>query len=108
MEQHYFDCQCSDFSHAFRFVHDEQDGDLWLEVQLDPSRFRTFWDRLKLAFNYVFRRKQGYAGHYDTTLLRDEDYARLHDLLDRSMLIKRQPKVLGGPRPTSEKPVLKG
>jgi hypothetical protein len=96
MEQHYFDCCCSDFGHVFRFLFDEKDGDLWLEVQLGPSRFRGFWSRVRLAFNYVFWRKQGYAGHYDTTMVRQEDIPRLQELLNSA-----------SQRP-SEKPVLNG
>ena len=101
LERHYVECQCSDFNHVFRFVLDERDGDLWLEVQL--NLWRPWYKRLWSAIRFVFGRPEAY-GHFDTTHLREEDYVKLHALLDRSALIKRK-TTLGSPQ---KKPVLKG
>jgi hypothetical protein len=105
VEIHYFDCQCSDFGHVFRFVFDEQDGDTWLEVQLD-QRF-PWYKRVWQALKYVFGRTSRY-GHFDTTMLREEDFHRLHDLLDRAALLKRQERLKIVPGLAQEKPLLKG
>lgn len=105
MEIHYFDCACSDFGHVFRFVFDEKDGDVWLEAQLDPRL--PWYKRLWKAVKYVFGQSSAY-GHFDTTMLREEDFARLHDLLDRAQLRQRQERLKTVPGVALEKPLLKG
>lgn len=102
MQRRYFDCQCSDFNHVFRFVLDEQDGELHLEVQLDL--YLPWYKRLWLATLYVLGRQRHGYGHYDITMLREEDYVQLHDMMDRSALIKR----IRASQRSAEKPVLKG
>lgn len=87
LTQHYFDCQCSDFNHVFRFVFDEKDGDMWLEVQL--NHWLPWHKRVWQAIRYLFAKRQAY-GHFDTTMLREEDVARLQALLTRSSLFKQQ------------------
>jgi|SRR5579885_805938 len=103
-EENYFDCQCSDFGHTIRFVFDPKDGDVWLEVHL--YNWLPWYKRLWAAFLYVIKRHKPY-GHYDTTMLRSEDFARLHSLLDRAELKAREVRLaaLKGPQ---EKPLLKG
>lgn len=101
MEREYFECQCSDFNHVFRFVLDEKDGEAWLEVNI--NHYLPWYKRVWEAVRYVFGLRPAY-GHYDITMLREEDYVRLHALLDRSALVKRR-LASRGPQ---EKPVLKG
>lgn len=85
METDHFDCQCSDFNHTVRFTLDPRDGDVYLDVRLN------YWDRwykrIWNAIKYVFKRDVAY-GHYDVTLLKEEDYDRLRDLLKRSEIAK--------------------
>lgn len=102
LKHEYFECQCSDFNHVFRFVVDENSGEAWLEVQL--STWLPWYKRAWLALRYLFGKTPGYHGHYDVTLLREEDFARLCTLLDRSANAKRR-VALGCPQ---EKPLLKG
>src|SRR5262245_48269710 len=89
METHYFECTCSDFGHVFRFCFDSVDGDIWIEVQLAP--YGPWWARLwryaKNAWKYVTGRQVSY-GHYDTTILRLDDYDKIRDLLNRSEMTK--------------------
>ena len=92
MERHYVECQCSDFNHVFRFVLDEQEGDVWLEVQLNV--WLPWYKRLYHAVRYAFGKPKAY-GHYDVTLLRDEDFLRLHVLLDKAAVLKCQRSVEG-------------
>lgn len=101
MEHRYFDCQCSDFNHVFRFVLDEKDGEVWLEVNL--NKYLPWYKRVWEAVRFVFGWEKAY-GHYDIVMLREEDYTQLHGLLDRSALIKRK-TALTSPQ---EKPLLKG
>lgn len=84
----YFDCQCSDFNHVFRFVLDENDGEMWLEMQM--NMWLPWYKRIWVALLYVLGMKSGYHGHFDTTMLRERDYNRLHQLLERSVEAKRR------------------
>jgi hypothetical protein len=105
MEQHYFECQCSDFNHVIRFTFDEEDGEVWLDVRL--NYFEPWYKRVWNAIRFVFKRPVAY-GHYDVTMVREEDYARLHDLLDRSALVKRKQRLVTATGMLPEKPLLKG
>lgn len=85
MERHYVDCQCSDFGHTIRFTHDPQDGEVWLEVQL--RTYEPWHKRVWNALRYVFH-KPVTSGHFDCTVLREEDYDRLRDLFNQSEIAK--------------------
>ncbi len=78
-------CQCSDFNHVVRFTLDPSDGEVWLDVRL--NHYDPWWKRVWNAVRYVFKRDVAY-GHYDVTMLREEDYDRLRDLLKRSEIAK--------------------
>lgn len=92
MESVYCDCECSDFNHVVRFEYFDRDGEAYVSVRLN------YWDRwykrVWNALRYVFKRDVAY-GHYDVTILREQDYARIHDILDRSALKKRQLRAAG-------------
>jgi|SRR5579871_2747589 len=104
MEQSYFDCQCSDFNHLVRFELDD-DGDVYVSVRM--NYWEPWWKRVWNAIRYVFKRDVAY-GHFDVTMLREEDFARLHDLMDRAALILRRERLKTVPGMTQEKPLLKG
>lgn len=105
MEHTYVECQCSDFNHVVRISFDPTDGEVWLDVRLnycDP-----WWKRVWNAIRYVFKRPVAY-GHYDVTMLREEDFFRVHDILDRAALVHRQQLLKDVPGLAQEKPLLKG
>ena len=81
----YAECQCSDFNHVVRFALDEADGDILLETRLNA--FEPWWKRAWIALKYVLGLPRTY-GHYDCTLLREEDYELLGLLFERSRVIK--------------------
>lgn len=85
METHYLDCQCSHFGHVVRLSFDPNDGDIHLEVRL--GHVFPWYKRAWLALKYVLGRDVAY-GHYDETLLREEDYDRLRDLMRQSEIAK--------------------
>jgi hypothetical protein len=85
MEEEYMTCQCSDFNHTVRFTLDPQDGDVYLDVRM--NYYDPWWKRIWNAVKYVFKRDVAY-GYYDCTLLREEDYDRLRDLMRRSEIAK--------------------
>ena len=85
MEMEHFDCQCSDFNHTIRFSHSPCDGEVWLEMHL--NYYDRWWKRVWNALKYVFKRDVAY-GHYDVTMLREEDYDRIRDLLKQSEIAK--------------------
>jgi hypothetical protein len=104
MEQSYFDCQCSDFNHLVRFELDN-DGDVYVSVRM--NYWEPWWKRVWNAIRYIFKRDVAY-GHFDVTMLREEDFARLHDLMDRAALILRRERLKTVTGVTQEKPLLKG
>ena len=81
LESHYFDCTCSSSDHTLRFVFDDEDGDLYTEVQMRP--YHRWYQRIWLEVKYVFGYESKY-GHWDCTMLRPEEYGKLRALLDRS------------------------
>lgn len=85
METEHFDCQCSDFNHTIRFSLDRLDGDVWVDVRLNA--YEPWYKRIWLGIKYVFGRPVAY-GHYDVTMLKEEDYDRLRDLMNRSEIAK--------------------
>ena len=104
METSYYDCECGDFDHAFRFSVDPDDGDLTLEARLNI--FLPWYKRVWLAILYVLGRSEGYGdGHYDVTVVREKDYARLVELIRSSSAIKKAHHVIDL---TQEKTLLKG
>lgn len=80
MENHYFNCQCTDFNHIFRFVYDPKDNDMWLEVHL--YNWMPWYKRVWAAIRFIFKMEPAY-GHYDTTIIRPEDIKNLQNLIDR-------------------------
>ena len=103
LEEHYVACACSDFNHVFRFVFDPDDGDLWLEVQL--RQWRPWYKRAWIALRYAFGLQQAY-GHYDVTVLKSADFARLHALLDRAEAFDRARSAAAALGSLQNKPVL--
>lgn len=86
-EEHYFECACSDFDHLVRFELDKTDGEIFLSFRLVACN--TWWKRVWLAVKYVFGKDRRY-GEYDTTILREEDFVRLHALMDRASVARKQ------------------
>lgn len=79
MENYYFDCQCSDFNHIFRFVLDFNDGEMWLEVHL--NKFLPWYQRVWKAIKYIFNKEDGY-GHYDVTIIKPEQLPKLKGIAE--------------------------
>lgn len=84
-KSHYFDCQCGDFNHVIRFLVDDHDGDVWVEVNLNSWNpwHKRLWDAVLYVFGVSSR-----GSHYDTTMLEPRDIQRLRELLDRCESIK--------------------
>jgi hypothetical protein len=105
MESHWYDCQCSDYNHVVRFEYAPLDGTVYLTYRLNAHE--PWWKRLWIAAKYVFKRDHAY-GHYDVTLLRPEDFTRLHTLLDRAEAFNRLQTAAAALTLAREKPLLKG
>lgn len=106
----YVECQCSDFNHVIRFNMSELDGDVYVDVRL--NHYEPWYKRAWIALKYVFKQPHAY-GHYDVTLLRSEDYQKLHDLLDLSSKLQKTVRlsdntVKSALEQPTEKLVLKG
>jgi len=76
----YIECQCDSAEHVLRFVIDNEEDEVYLEVQL--SQYRNFLKRIWVAIKYIF----GYTckyGHWDVTLIKNEDRDRIIKILQR-------------------------
>lgn len=75
--KHYFDCLCGDFAHAYRFVMDNETGELHIEIQFHRG---TIWQRIRRAFRYVFSMHVDY-GFYGETFVDPAHYDGLRAVL---------------------------
>jgi len=82
MRTKHLDCDCGCADHIIRFIYDDEDGDLWLEVQL--TKTHGFFKRIWLAIKYIFGYNCRY-GHWDCTLIKPEDKQALIDLIKESI-----------------------
>lgn len=81
MNSEYFECRCFSDEHTLRFALDEDHGDIFAGVFL--HNWEPFYKRVWIAIKYIFGYKCRY-GHWDTFMMKSEDYNRLRALLDAS------------------------
>jgi len=74
---HYFECKCDSIEHTMRFVIDKEDKEMYIDVHL--NQYRRWYETLWVGIKYIFGYKCKY-GHWDVTMLKDEDILRLRDL----------------------------
>lgn len=76
ISKRYISCACSDFSHTIRVIKDDYDGTVWVEMMLVSKP--DFWGRLKLAWQYLWGRRDGYGPtQYDQVMLTPADAEEL-------------------------------
>ncbi len=76
--------------HTLKFVLDPVEGDIWTDIYL--CQFRPWYKRVWVAIKYIFNIKPR-TGAWDCTLLRQEEYSKLRNLLDKSeKIINSSPK----------------
>lgn len=83
------ECECDQNDHTVRLTLDEVDGDVWLEVHLSKcdSIFKRAWNAIK----YVFGLDVTY-GHFDVTLIKEEDLTPIINLLTESKALREANK----------------
>jgi hypothetical protein len=85
MKTKWYDCICLRAEHALRFVIDEEDGDVWTEVNL--TNYRNFFKRCWVALKYIFGYQSKY-GAFDCWELDEKDLNSLIDLLTEVKKLK--------------------
>jgi hypothetical protein len=55
----YLGCLCSYFTHTVRYTTDPEEDFLWVEMMANDSD--SFWERVKKAWNFIFKRWE-YSG----------------------------------------------
>lgn len=85
MENYYFDCECSDFNHVFRFVLDNHTGEVWLEARI--NNFLPWHKRVWAAIKFIFKKDNAY-GHYDVTLIKPEQFHNFINMIDSAEKIR--------------------
>jgi len=93
-----FTCSCDAFSHVVRFVFDDEDGDAWIETNVNP--YLPWHRRLVEAVRYALGTDPAQQ-HYDTVVLRNEDLNGLRALLDKAIAASRSRSAHGSPRENS-------
>ena len=83
----FFECECQSDEHVFKFSYDKEEGDFYLAVYL--NQYRRWYQRVWVAVKYVFGYKSKF-GHFDTTLVNQEDTKRLRDLCDHTLQLKKE------------------
>ena len=82
---HFVKCQCDVSNHVVRFTYwpktDKHDAEMWIHCQLAPVN--SFWKRLKLAFNYLFKREpKDYWGYWSEVLLDPQEMLELEQFME--------------------------
>jgi len=77
-EYEYVECQCESVDHIMRFVIDEEEDEVYVDVQL--SEYQNIFKRFWLAIRYICGCTEKY-GHWDVTLLKNEDRERIIEIL---------------------------
>jgi hypothetical protein len=76
----YVECACTSSEHTLRFVVDEEDNEIYTDVQL--ARWHPWYMRVWLAIKYVFGYQCKY-GHWDCTIIQEEQAKQIIQLMKR-------------------------
>jgi len=71
---HHVICSCLTADHDIRFMKDTSDGEVWIEVQLNP--YKTFVQRIVAGVKYIFGYNSRF-GHWDCTVLTPKETDKL-------------------------------
>lgn len=95
MQRLYVECACECGEHLLRISFDPDDGEVYVSTYL--STWHAWYARLWIAIKYVFG-SQSKFGAFDCTILKPDDYPKLHELLDWSIAAHRmaQEKLVKG------------
>lgn len=75
----YFECECLSPSHVLRFTYDEEENEIYTEVQLQSGGIlKRLWNALKYIFKFEVR-----YGVWENTIIRKNDVPRLIKLLEK-------------------------
>lgn len=74
----YVECECESAEHVIRFVADDEDKELYMEVQLVNCSYwwRRAWKALKYVFGYECK-----FGHWDVTILNIKERNKIREIL---------------------------
>lgn len=78
MEYNYIECKCESAEHTIRFVEDKNENEISVEIQL--SQYMNVFQRIWNSIKYICGYKCKY-GHWDVTLIKNEDRERIIKLL---------------------------
>jgi hypothetical protein len=77
---YYFQCDCQSQEHTVGITFDIDEKEMCFEVQL--SRYHGFFGRVLQAVKYIFGYQCKY-GHWDTTLLNEQKFIELYNIMGR-------------------------
>lgn len=90
----YFECDCNSMEHVFRMVYWPDDSDwenttqdykdsipYFISMEIQPQTFRTFWERIRYAVQYIFGVGQGHC--VSEVLITKETAQKMIKMLER-------------------------
>lgn len=91
-EKIYFECECLNPEHSFKFtINPEELDGLFLEVQMNPNR--SLFQRVMAAIKFIFNKPfNPVYWHWDAIQLSDEDVERLYIMLHQYKVAKLKKK----------------
>lgn len=86
-QEEHFRCECGLPEHSvnFRYIDDWEHPDEPV-VYLEPflTTYNSFWQRLSVAFKYLFKNQRG-LGQYEEVLLTQKDLYRMKNFIDAAV-----------------------
>jgi hypothetical protein len=79
MDSEWFDCECKTMEHSIRFMYDEEDNELYMDVFLANG---PFWRRLWRGILYIIGYRSSF-GDSTNVIFQKQDKERLLSLINK-------------------------
>lgn len=86
----YTECWCNSAEHSIRWYIDDSESveQISFEIFLNPNNI-SFWQRLKTAVRFLFKRGNYQSAHFDEFFISNNDVKKLKSLLEQVENIKK-------------------
>ena len=81
LEYRIFGCDCNDMSHLFRFSKFTDMEQIYVSIVL--NHYLSFWERVRLAYRYIFKFDTKAVAFYDEVVLSKKDIKVAIDFLKK-------------------------
>ncbi len=86
----YTECWCNSAEHSIRWYIDDSESveQISFEIFLNPNKI-SFWQRLKTAVRFLFKRGNYQSAHFDEFFISNNDVKKIKSLLEQVENIKK-------------------